>query len=49
MTSHRVAIRCSYSIEKEWKGHRVVLSRRRCKNKTTDYATGRCHVHRLAR
>lgn len=41
------ATRCDHHIEKEWKGHMAVLSRRRCKN-MTKHRSGYCHLHRRA-
>lgn len=35
---------CGATIEKEWKGHRVVLSRRRCRNRTM-IGYEHCHYH----
>ncbi len=37
--------RCAFQIEKEWPGHRVLLSRRRCKNRVSE-PYRYCHVHR---
>jgi hypothetical protein len=45
MDAKRIAVRCSFSIEKDWPGHRAVLSRRQCKN-TTSHASGKCWHHR---
>jgi hypothetical protein len=40
------ALRCKGYIEKRWPGHRAVLWRRQCGNRTQD-VSGYCHVHRI--
>jgi hypothetical protein len=39
------AVRCAFVREKEWPGHTCVLSRRRCRNRTSD-PSGKCWRHK---